>query len=652
MEKINLDTLDINTIKIFAEGLPGGFFIYKAFGDEEIIYINSHILELFECENEDQFIEITHNTFNGILYEKDRIKEIHDSINNQVLSNNELDYVEYKIKTYKGNIKKIKDYGHLVHTKDYDVYFVFLVDATDEWLEEKRKRIIEEQSNKAIAISLERTLLEYKEIYYIDLEDDYGYQIFPYTGTKFFTYSKALEKKVINGEILDDNLNVNSFLSINNIKEKLKSKDSIEMQYRRYYNGKYQWFLTTIVVNKKINDIPKEVILSIRNIDSLFLDNKNRKRTLEIIDSLSKDYETVFVVDLANDLIIPIRLSNRVKEISKNFEFTIANLKVVLLDLNLVKLNLDIFNLDYAKKYFKNGNIYYDRLYLKLNKNEWIQMKAVSLGKIETTNSIILGFKNIDSEVLEEQKRCELLQNALDEAKKANQAKSSFLSSVSHDMRTPMNAIIGYTDLAICHINDNNRVLNYLKKISSASDHLLCLINNVLDLTRIERGSLSLNIEKCNLNTLINEITNLVKEQANNMNLKTEVLYKNVIHFDFDCDILKLKQILINIISNAVKYNKINGSIQVIVEEANITVSNANFIFTIIDTGIGMSDDYLKIIYDPFTRVNSTTNSKIEGTGLGMCITKGLIDCLGGTISIDSKVDIGTKVVIKLNFKI
>ncbi len=652
MEKIDLDTLDFKTIKIFAEGLPGGFFIYKAFGDEEIIYINSHILDLFECENKDQFFEITHNTFNGILYEEERKQEIHDSIERQVLSNNELDYVEYKIKTYKGNVKKIKDYGHLVHTRDYDVYFVFIADATDEWIEEERKKLIEEQSNRAIATALERTLCEYKEIYYIDLESDCGYQIFPYTGTGFFSYSKAVEKRIINKEILDENYNVNEFLSIINIKEKLIDKDSIELQYQRFNNGKYQWFLTTIIANRKQNNIPKEVILSIRNIDSLLLEDQSRKRTLEIIDSLSIDYETVFVIDLLNDLINPIRLSNRVKEISKGLDFNVDNLKLELLKMNLDKINLDIFDLEYAKKYFEKEDIFYDRLHLKFDKDEWIQIKAVSLGCIDTSNSIIIGFKNIDSEVLEDQKKCEMLKNALGDAEKANLAKSNFLSSISHDMRTPMNAIIGYTDLAISHISDTSRVLIYLKKITSASDHLLCLINNVLDLTRIERGGLSLSVEKCNLCTLMNEITTLVKEQANNKNLKTEILYKNVIHFDFECDILKLKQILINIISNAIKYNKINGSIQVIVEETNITVSNANYIFTIIDTGIGMSDEYLKIIYDPFTRVNSTTNSKIEGTGLGMCITKGLIDCLGGTINIDSIIDKGTKVVINLNFKI
>lgn len=652
MEKFELETLDIDTINNFAEGLPGGFFIYKAFGDEEIIYYNSELLDLFECENHAEFVEATHNTFSGILYETDKIKEIHESIEKQVLSEKELDYVEYKIKTYKGNIKKIKDYGHLVHTKYYDVYFVFVVDATDEWIEEERKKIIQEQFNKTIARTLERTLLEYKEIYYVDIELNCGYKVFPYSGTQFFNYTDAIEKKFINGEILDGDDNVDKFLSIENIRTELMTKDSIEMQYKRFRKNKYQWFLTTIIANKKVDGIPKEVVISIRNIDSLIEENENRKRTLEIIDSLSKDYETVFVANLETGLIYPIRLSNRAKELSSNVDFTVNNIKKALLESSIDEIDLSIFNLDYSMNYFNKESLFFERLYLRFKNSEWIQMKAVALGKLETTKSIIIGFKNIDFEVLEDKKRTEILINALEEAKKANLAKSNFLSSISHDMRTPMNAIIGYSDLAISHIDDNDRVLDYLKKISLASDHLLNLINNVLDLTRIERGGISLNIEKCNIYGLISDISNMVKEQANNMNLNTEVKYKNIVNSDFLCDVLKLKQILINVISNAIKYNKNNGIIKIVIEEIDSTLSNTTYQFSIIDSGIGMSKDYLKIIYDPFTRANSTTNFKIEGTGLGMCITKGLIDCLGGSINIDSELDKGTSVYIRLNFKI
>lgn len=252
----------------------------------------------------------------------------------------------------------------------------------------------------------------------------------------------------------------------------------------------------------------------------------------------------------------------------------------------------------------------------------------------------------------EERQRKKELEKALAQAEEANQAKSVFLSSMSHDIRTPMNAIMGMTSLAVAHLGDQKRVADCLDKISISSKHLLSLINDVLDMSKIERSKITLNHMQIVLPDLIGQLADMMMPQAAAADLKLKIEAGNVRHQLFYGDVLRMNQIFINLLSNAIKFTPRGGSIDFLVEELEPAKQKgyARYKFTVRDTGIGMSQDFLTHLFDPFAR--SLGVSSIEGTGLGLSITKGLIDLMGGTISVKSKPNEGSIFSVELECEI
>jgi len=248
-----------------------------------------------------------------------------------------------------------------------------------------------------------------------------------------------------------------------------------------------------------------------------------------------------------------------------------------------------------------------------------------------------------------EQKTQDSLAEALHLAQAANEAKSSFLSSVSHDIRTPMNAIIGFLALMRDEVDNPGMVMEYNKRIDAASQHLLGLINDVLDMNKIESGSATLNVTEMNLADVIDEINTIIRPQTKAKNQSFDIYVSRLEYEHLMGDKLRINQILINLLSNAVKYTQEGGAIQMRVEELSQVVNNYSRIrFTVSDNGMGMSEDYLKVIFDPFTREETVLTSKIQGTGLGMAITKSLVDLMGGTIHVESKLNQGSTFTVEL----
>ena len=239
----------------------------------------------------------------------------------------------------------------------------------------------------------------------------------------------------------------------------------------------------------------------------------------------------------------------------------------------------------------------------------------------------------------------------LREAEESIRAKELFLSNMSHDMRTPMNAIMGMTVLAMKHIDEKPRVADALEKIETAGGHLLSLINNVLDMSRINSGRLSIDEAHFSLGDLLHELTilsrPLMEQKKHDFTMDTE----DVVTEGYLGDSLRLRQIFVNIISNAAKYTPDGGRIRVNVWDEPCDPPDPErrvLVFRCRDNGIGMSEEFLRHIYDPFERANNTTVSKIEGTGLGMSIVKRLVDVMGGDIAIDSAPGEGTDVRIRI----
>ncbi len=254
----------------------------------------------------------------------------------------------------------------------------------------------------------------------------------------------------------------------------------------------------------------------------------------------------------------------------------------------------------------------------------------------------------------------EALEDALKAAEAANEAKSSFLSNMSHDIRTPMNAIMGMTSIAISHIDEKVRVQDCLKKIQSASSHLMGLVNDVLDMSRIESGRMTLNEEVFSLADLVHDISVITSPQASRKKQDFSIEIGQILRENLIGDVLHLRQILVNIIGNAVKYTGENGKICVCFtqlekdpfEERESGPDTVWLDFSCEDNGIGMSPEFLERIFDPFEREGNTTASRIEGTGLGIAIVKSLLERMGGRVQVTSREGEGSRFTVQIPFSV
>ena len=280
---------------------------------------------------------------------------------------------------------------------------------------------------------------------------------------------------------------------------------------------------------------------------------------------------------------------------------------------------------------------------------EYCQATAVRAGDWENGHDIVLGFRSVDAQTRDEVKKRALLEEALEAANRANAAKSAFLSNMSHDIRTPMNAIVGFTALAGSRIDQPEKVREYLDKIQSSSAHLLSLINDILDMSRIESGKVALDEQPCNLVNLLDDLYSIIQAEASARQLYLTINTDGLVRENVRCDRLRINQILLNLLGNALKFTDPGGFIRVSVHELDDAPAGyGRYRFTVSDTGIGMASEFVEHIFDPFERERTSTISGIQGTGLGMSITKNLVDMMHGTIAVESEKGKGTTFTIEL----
>ena len=254
-------------------------------------------------------------------------------------------------------------------------------------------------------------------------------------------------------------------------------------------------------------------------------------------------------------------------------------------------------------------------------------------------------------EKLEEQQRD--LRDALSQAQRASRSKTTFLNNMSHDIRTPMNAIIGFTSLALSHIENREIVEDYLKKIMTSSNHLLSLINDVLDMSRIESGKVKIDARDCSLPEIMHDLRTIVQADIHSKQLEFFIDTLHVVDEQIVCDRLRLNQVLLNVLSNAMKFTRPGGMVSVRVAQLpHDEPGFAYYEFRIRDTGIGMSKEFQEHIFEPFERERTSTVSGIQGTGLGMAITKNIVDMMGGSIAVESEEGVGTEFTITLPLRI
>ena len=283
-------------------------------------------------------------------------------------------------------------------------------------------------------------------------------------------------------------------------------------------------------------------------------------------------------------------------------------------------------------------------------KEEWEHLIAVCLERREQTPVRVLYVRqNVTDQVKKQHEQTQILQDALMQAQHANQAKTTFLSNMSHDIRTPMNAIIGFATIAVSHMERTDQVRDCLHKILSSSNHLLGLINDILDMSRIESGKLQIHNQECNIPELMHNLVNIIQPQVKAKQLERFIDTFEVVNEDVITDPLKLNQICINLMGNAVKYTPAGGVVSFrIIQQATFKHGWGEYVFVIKDNGIGMSKEFVRHIFEPFERESTATRSGIQGAGLGMAITKNIVDMMGGEITVESEVGKGSTFTVKI----
>lgn len=384
--------------------------------------------------------------------------------------------------------------------------------------------------------------------------------------------------------------------------------------------------------------------------------NQEHLRRLETIEGLSIDYEAIFYANLDTNRIKAYRISSR---FAKEFPTMNQICDFTGFDSDYVKAWVHpddqkslygITSPEYIReKLSTQKDFHVNYRIIEDGKSAYIQLRIVNVSGDEHISQVVLGYRNIDEEIIQEMKQKQMLAKALDEANLANNAKNLFLSNMSHDIRTPMNAIVGFTDLAKKHLDDREKVSGYLDMISTSSDHLLQLLNDVLEISRIESGSIQMEERACNLLDIVHEVQVQILPHISAKNISFSLDISQLKHDAVYTDYHKLSQILLHLMDNAVKYTSQNGQITVMVtEERKTDDSHALYRFVVEDNGIGIGRDFLEHLFEPFEREKNTTLSGIHGTGLGLAITKKLVEIIGGTIDVSSTVDKGSKFTVIL----
>lgn len=373
---------------------------------------------------------------------------------------------------------------------------------------------------------------------------------------------------------------------------------------------------------------------------------------LEVIEGLSVNYDSILYADLDENKVLPYRLSTRLeRQFDKRLQ--VRELRWFLDDYVNVWVHPDDCervrsktSVEYIRKALENNKTYYlNYRCIQNGETQYIQLRIVNVGNHEKVSQIVMGYRNVDDEILQQMKQKQLLEVALNNAKIAEVAKNTFLSNMSHDMRTPLNAIFGYVALAKKNADKGKSTREYLDKIETASNQILELIDKVLEISYMETQDYAINEEPCNILDFMRDIHAASINAAAQKNISLALHAESVKHANVFADSHKLAQVLNHIVGNAIKYTKAGGNVTISVSEKTSDKSGeyVTFYFTVEDNGIGISKHTLERIFEPFEREHNTTLSGVYGLGLGLTIAKHLMETMGGDITVESELGKGSK---------
>ena len=459
----------------------------------------------------------------------------------------------------------------------------------------------------------------------------------------------------------DDRRLLEPYMDLSYLRERLSTQKRINIDFRRNYSGVYKYTRLTVAKAEAEDVEPELVALGFIEIDAQYRAEAERQENIRRIMTLSDEFDSIYDVNIdTGTYTCSTKNGDHAEEIKgyqmMNQDFFQLNAnsipKVIYRDDQEMMLKC-MTKQDMLDRLEKEMSYFIDYRCVIDNRILWYRMKVTRSGNWMKERRMLVGVYNNDENHRKEKAQQEALEQALQMAKSASRAKTTFLNNMSHDIRTPMNAIIGYTKLAKAHLDNSDQIKDYLGKIAQSSDHLLSLINDVLDMSRIESGKMNLNEKSENLSNIIHMLKDIVQADIRSRKIDFFVDSADVSDEEVICDKLRLNQVLLNVLSNAIKYTPAGGIVSMRILQIGVTDSGyGKYEFRIKDTGIGMNAEFLKTIYDPFTRVKSSTVSGIQGTGLGMAITKNIVTMMGGDIEITSEENVGTEVVISFDFKL
>ena len=514
--------------------MPGGFFIYKAEEPGELLYANKPVFDIYGCDDLEDFKKLTGYTFRGMVHPED-YSSISASVAEQIdVSDDNMDYVEYRIIRKDGAVRRVDDYGHYLETDAYGgVFTVFISDIT-----EKHERIVSElEGHKATIVTLNETI----------------------------------------GRMDADHLTFSS-----------------------------------------------------------------------VAQALAGDYFSIYVVDPDTEAFVEYSSSEEYKNLgietqgANFFELSRRNIEALIYPEDRDRF-MAVFSRERVLKIIERDGHFTTKYRLMLNGiPTYVSMKATLLEN-RNERRLIIGLTNIDAQM----KREEEFRKHMADAR--TRAKNDFLANMSHDIRTPMNAIVGYTNIAKSHWDEPEVVADALDKIGSSSHFLLSLINDILDISKIESGKMQLSLAACDLRDIFRRIEDITALQAKNKSITITYSHDTVHHYKVMADDLRIEQVLINITGNAIKYTPEGKRVELIAEELGATEDKKiKYRFIVRDTGIGISEEYLPHIFESFTREEKTTVNRVQGTGLGLAITAKVVEMMGGVISVKSKPGEGSEFTVEL----
>jgi len=388
--------------------------------------------------------------------------------------------------------------------------------------------------------------------------------------------------------------------------------------------------------------------------------NQEYLRRLEVIEGLSVNYESIFYVDIEAGNIKPYRLNSRTERIFEGLQKTVdydvcmdQYIASCVCEEDRARVKEET-SLAYIRQRLTGSRTYY--LNYRVTENgavEYLQVRFVNVGQKEQVSQVVMGCRRMDKELQLEMEQKKLLEEALSNANSSIVAKNSFLSNMSHDMRTPLNAIFGFTALAKNNVQNPAAITGYLERIENSSHQLLDMIDKVLKLSWMDSNEAKAEEEPCSLREVLEENYEFLLPQAEEKGIAFVLDCGKVVHDGIYGDREKLGQLVMYLANNAVTYTHAGGSVYLTAAELEMLPNGcAVYQITVKDTGIGISEEFLQQIFEPFTRERNTTLSGIHGVGLGLTLAKNIVDMLGGSIEVSSAVDEGSTFTVTLRLRI